>query len=238
VIEVWAHRGDSVHAPENTLKAFGKAVQAGAYGVEFDVQLSSDAQPVVIHDETLERTTNGTGRVVDHTWAQLAQLDASAGRPGFAGEPIPRLAEVLALLAPSGLWANIELKNSVVAYPGLEEIVLAAVQEAGMADRVVLSSFSQASVARLADLTDLEVGLLFEPNELIFRPWRRAVALGATALHPPRLRSSAALVRAARDQGLKVRAWVANRPAEVNRLVEAGVDGYFTDSPSTAVILS
>lgn len=234
MVEVWAHRGDSAHAPENTMAAFTQAIQAGAHGVEFDVQLSRDGQPVVIHDETLDRTTDGVGRVADHTAAQLAQLDASAGRPGYQGVAIPRLDELLALLAPSQLWANIELKNSVVDYPGLEEIVLAAVDTAGMTDRVVLSSFSQASVAKLAQLTDVEVGLLFEPNQLLLAPWRRAVALGATALHAPRLRTSAALVRAAHSHGLKVRSWVANRHDEINKLIKVGVDGYFTDQPTAS----
>ena len=89
--QVWAHRGASGHAPENTVPAFELAIAHGADGVEFDVQLSSDGVMVVIHDEQLERTTDGTGRVVEHTFAQLQVLDAGAGREGFTGVRIPTL---------------------------------------------------------------------------------------------------------------------------------------------------
>jgi glycerophosphoryl diester phosphodiesterase len=220
---VWAHRGCPTEAPENTLAAFAAAVDAGADGVEFDVQLSRDGVPVVIHDETLDRTTDGHGPVGAHTAAQLAALDAGAG----AG--VPTLADVLDLLAPTRLGVNIELKNSVVAYPGLEQAVLAAVAAAGLGERVVLSSFSAASVGRLARLTDLEVALVYS------RPWPRPLALatelGARAVHPARRLVYPGLVAAARRRGLAVRPWVVNDAGALRRLARVGVDGVFTDAP-------
>ena len=108
---VWAHRGASGYAPENTLPAFEMALEQGADGIELDVHLSRDDAVVVIHDETLERTTDGTGWVADRSLDDLKAMDASFGREGFAGTRIPTLDEVLALVADAGVAVNIELKN-------------------------------------------------------------------------------------------------------------------------------
>ena len=220
---IWAHRGDSHACPENTLAAFAAAIAAGADGVEFDVQLSRDGVPVVIHDETLERTTGARGPVRARTAAQLQALSAG----------LARLADVLALLAPSTLLVNVELKNSVVEYPGLEEVVVEAVATAGLpGERVVLSSFSPTSTARLARLTDLEVALVYS------RPWpapvRLACELGAQAIHPSRLMVGPGLVPLAHRRGLRVRAWNVNGAAQVRRMRVRGVDGVFTDDPVAA----
>lgn len=235
MVEIWAHRGAKVEAPENTLAAFALAIDAGADGIEFDVQLSSDGHPVVIHDETLERTTDGQGWVKDHTLAELLALDASGGAEGFVGEPIPRLEQVLALIAPTGLRANIELKNSEVDYPGLEEAVIAAVEAAGMSKRVVYSSFSAESVQRLAQLEPAaEVALIYSRPPV--RPLRTAQALGATGLHPDRrLFPGSGWVRRAHRRGLAVRVWVVNSADRMTKLIRAGVDGFFTDDPRLAV---
>lgn len=218
------------------MAAFRRAVADGADGFELDVQLSKDGRLVVIHDETLDRTTDGRGLVKDHTFAELRSLDASGGRPGFAGEQIPTLEEVLQLAASARLRVNVELKNSEVPYPGLEQKVLAAIDEAAMTEQVVLSTFSQESVRRLTEMTPIQVGLLFDINQLLWvRPWRRAVELGATALHPPRRRTTPGLVRHAHADGLRVRVWTANDAQLVARLRSWGVDGIFTDVPGAAI---
>ena len=235
--QVWAHRGASGYAPENTLPAFELALEQGADGVEFDVQLSSDGTPVVIHDETLGRTTDGAGRVVDHTLAELQLLDASNGMPEYAGTGLPTMDEVLDLLAPAELRINVELKNSEEAYPGLEQKVLAAVRERGLAGRVVLSSFSDDSVQRLHEFApDLELATLYTRPEL--RPWRTARRLGARAIHPP-----AALVLGrpwvyrAHALGLAVRPWIVNSEAQLARMFRWRVDAVFTDTPDVALTL-
>jgi len=235
VVEIWAHRGASADAPENTLVAFAKAIEVGADGIEFDVQLSSDGQPVVIHDETLARTTTGSGWVKDHSLAELSALDASGGREGFAGVRIPQLAEVLELVAPTKVKINIELKNSEVAYPGMEEIVLAAVAAAGLSERVIYSSFSHDSVRRLATLAPLaEVALIY--SRPLARPFRTADSLGACGVHPDRrLLPGASWVERAHRHRLAVRPWVANSPSRMRRLISAGVDGFFTDVPAVAL---
>lgn len=235
VVEIWAHRGASASAPENTMSAFQRAIEDGADGIEFDVQLSADGFPVVIHDETLGRTTDGVGQVVDHSLAELMALDASGGREGFAGVAIPQLGEVLELVAAAGIKANIELKNSVLPYPGLEEIVLDAVAAAGLSQMVVYSSFSHDSVRRIATLAPLaEVGLIY--SRPLARPLRTAAALGATAIHlDRRLVSGAGWVNRAHRRHLAVRAWVVNSPRRMRDLADRGLDGFFTDDPALAV---
>ncbi|MCC6498121.1 MAG: glycerophosphodiester phosphodiesterase [Propionibacteriaceae bacterium] len=236
--QIWAHRGARREAPENTLPAFELAVAQGADGIEFDVQLTADGNVVVIHDETVERTTDGTGPVVGHSLAQLRNLDASAGMPAFAGVQIPTLADTLALLAPAGLMVNIELKNSVEDYPGLEERVLAAVAAHGIADRVVLSSFNHYSLKRLQHLgaTAGELGMLY--TDPLYKPWRYAARLGMGALHPPaRLVLGAGYIRRAHAAGLEVRPWVVNSERRLGRMFAWGADAVITDLPALAVRL-
>jgi glycerophosphoryl diester phosphodiesterase len=235
VIEIWAHRGASKAAPENTVPAFESAIAAGADGIEFDVQLSRDGQVVVIHDETLPRTTDGTGAVGDHTLAELRALDASAGRDGWAGVRIPTLAEVLALLAPTTLRADIELKNSEVPYPGLEEKVLAEVAAAGMVERTMYSSFSGESVRRMAGLAPAaEVGLIY--SRPLARPLRLAAGLGASAIHPDRrLVGGRGWVDRAHARHLAVRPWVLNTAERIEKAILLGLDGVFTDLPEMAL---
>lgn len=232
--QVWAHRGASAYAPENTLPAFELALSQRADGVEFDVQLSKDGVVVVIHDETLDRTTDGTGRVADHTAAELRKLDARNGRTDHGPTLVPTLDEVLALLAPSNLRINIELKNSEVPYPGLEQKVIAAVRDHGLAERVVLSSFSDASIGQLHELApDLDSAVLYSRPQL--RPWRTAARLGARGLHPPASFVPSRLwVRRAQSLGLAIRPWVVNSPQLLLRMFRWRVDAVITDTPDVA----
>jgi len=104
---IWAHRGASGYAPENTLLAFKKAIELGANGIELDVQMTKDGELVVCHDETIDRTSNGSGWIKDMTLAELKSLDFSCGQKDFAGVTIPTMREVFELLAPTGFIINI-----------------------------------------------------------------------------------------------------------------------------------
>ncbi|MBK8460664.1 MAG: hypothetical protein IPL43_11175 [Micropruina sp.] len=160
-------------------------------------------------------------------------MTASAGHRGFAGVGVPRLSEVLELLAPSQLRVNIELKNSVVDYPGLEELVLEAVAEAGLpGERVVLSSFSVESVRQLARLTEMEVAWVYGRPQL--RPLAHALALGVRAIHPSRRGLTGGLVNRAHGKQVAVRPWVVNHPGRLRRMFALGVDAVFTDVPALA----
>ncbi len=230
---IWAHRGASAYAPENTLAAFALAREMGAHGVELDVQMTADGRIVVIHDETLDRTTDGTGPVGWHTLDELKALDASAGMIPFSGEKIPTLDEVFELLDGSGMVVNVELKNSVVAYPGLEEAVLALVPATG----VVLSTFNHLSLAALVGLGACDVGMLF--GDVLFEPWRYGAGIGVQALHPPFAYLDAVpdTVDQCHDAGLAVNAWTLNDTADLRRLIDLGIDAAITNYPDRALAL-
>lgn len=145
---VFGHRGASAYAPENTLPAFALAIEQGADGVELDVHLTRDNELVVIHDEDVRRTTNGTGLVKDYTLAELQALCADNGMSGFAEARIPTLQQVLDLIKPSNLLVNIELKTGILWYDGIEEKALHLVEQMGMQERVIWSSFNHYSVGK------------------------------------------------------------------------------------------
>jgi glycerophosphoryl diester phosphodiesterase len=232
---VWAHRGASGDAPENTLAAFRRAAELGADGVEFDVQLSRDGEIVVIHDETVDRTTNGCGQVVDLTWEELSRLDAAVGWDDFAPQPIPSLRQVLEALAATELDLNIELKDSVVPYPGLGDKVSRLIDEFDLGHRVTLSSFNHCSLARLRQSGSmLRTGVLF--TDILYQPWAYAPQLWATALHPELhyVDYVLDLVQEAHLSHLEVNVWTVNQPAEIERMAARGVDAIITDHPGRA----
>jgi glycerophosphoryl diester phosphodiesterase len=224
---VIGHRGASGTTPENTLVAFRRAEELGADMVELDVQRTRDGEVVVIHDFTLDRTTDGTGRVGEHTLVELARLDAGSWFGArFRGERIPTLGQVLDAIA---LPVNVELKP--VGDEGLEEQALAVVTRAGALDRVVFSSFVADALVRLRALSrEAALAVLWEHHPLP-EAVRLAEGVHATALH---LRNDAATPDALAllaSAGLPVRVWTVNDPDEFARLAGADVDGVFTDHP-------
>jgi len=224
---VWAHRGASRRAPENTLAAFALAADSGADGIECDVHLSRDGVPVVIHDETLARTTDGRGAVGAKTLSELRRLDAGGWfGPAWGGEPIPTLEEVLSF-AGSTLRVNIEIKSSAAGRAVLE--LLAAWPEA----RVLISSFDHRLLAALRrESATLPLGFLCE-SRLWRRAFRRAVSQRAESFHPRRDRLSPAMLKACHDAGLKVYPWTVDSPVEMRSLLRRHVDGWFTNEPAT-----
>jgi len=231
--QVWAHRGASAYAPENTLPAFELAIEQGADGIELDVQLTRDDEVVAIHDETLERTTTGNGWVAAHSLEALRLLDASAGDERFAGTRIPTLAEVLALAKGTGMRVNIELKNSRIRYKGLEERVLEVVAAHDVADQVVLSSFNHYSVRHLRSLAaEATLGALY--SDPLFKPWRYAAKLGVDALHPPLRSTGRKLVERSHEHGLAVHVWTVNDADDLRRMIRIGVDAVITNHPDMA----
>lgn len=156
-VNIWAHRGCSHRYPENTLSAFAEALRYDITGIELDIQLSKDGHMVVIHDETVDRTCDGTGSVCDMTLAELKELRIQANpQSKLACERIPTIEEVLDLLEKPllerGLLLNIELKNSEVRYEGMEEQILALVRERGLMRNVIFSSFNPESVGLIKQL--------------------------------------------------------------------------------------
>lgn len=155
-MKIWAHRGCSYAYPENTLQAFEAACRYPITGIELDIQLSKDGKIVVIHDEKVDRTTKASGRVLDFTLEELKQLKIES-HPDMEGvtqyAQIPTIEEVFELVKPhclkQGMLINIELKNSVVHYEGMEELILETVNEWGIQDYIIYSSFNQESIKML-----------------------------------------------------------------------------------------
>lgn len=222
---IWAHRGASAEAPENTLAAFGLALQRRADGIELDVHLSRDGVPMVIHDETLERTSNGRGRVADWKAAELQSLDAGAWfSAGFSGERIPTLEQVLQQVGGQARL-NIELKSAAAGQAVLE--LLRRHPES----RVLISSFDHRLLARMRTMApELALGFLVDS-----RWWRlglrRALASGGESFHPRQDMVSRPLLLACHRAGLKVYPWTVDAPARAAELVRLGCDGLFTNRP-------
>ena len=129
---VWAHRGASAYAPENTLAAFKQAAESGADGIELDVQKTRDGRLVVIHDETVDRVSRATGWVKDFTYEQLKKVNVNQHFPKLGVQAVPTLEEVYELVKPTNMTVNVELKTGVVFYPEIEEQVLDVTKQMGM----------------------------------------------------------------------------------------------------------
>ena len=234
--QIWAHRGSSSQSPENTLEAFQLAIDQGADGIELDVQLSADGQVVVCHDETIDRTSDASGAVAQLTLEQMRSANFNNGMDGFRCR-IPTLAEVFDLVAGTNLRVNVELKNSILAYPGLEAAVEAVVANSRLssdaADRVVYSTFNHRSLAMLAASgTRIPLGVLyFEP---MVRPWDYARSFGATALHPYWGSLADDEIEGAHQLGLAVHPWTIDDPAVMRRMVDQGADALITNKPLLA----
>ncbi len=227
-----AHRGASSKAPENTFAAFEKALATGADGLEFDVQLSSDGTPVVIHDENLDRTTSGSGAVKNKALPELKNLDAGSWfAETFIGETIPTLEEILSCYRECRLFFNIELKNNNTAYPGLEEAVLEQVKKFNLLNRVIISSFNHDSLAYCHRLNPaVRTGLLY--LEAIKDPWQYARSLGCYSVHPLFVYlQDPTILEGFKSYSLPLYPWTVNDPEQVQSLSNAGVEGIITDYP-------
>jgi glycerophosphoryl diester phosphodiesterase len=224
-----AHRCGGKLAPENTLAGFDACVQHGYRMVEFDAKLSSDNQTFLLHDDTLDRTTNGRGDAAKHTWTQLAALDAGSWLDRrFAGERLPTLADAAARCERDGLAANIEIKPC----PGRDaltgELVAAAARSLWRSQTPLLSSFSyDALAAARAAAPDLPRGILFDEVPV---DWQRIVGeLQCVSLHANHKHLTQPLIDEIRAAGLRVLAYTVNHPVRAQQLVHWGVDMICTD---------
>ncbi len=232
--EIFAHRGYSALYPENTMKAFIEAEKAGADGIELDVQLTKDGEIVVIHDERVDRTTNGKGFVKDFTYKDLKKLDAGYKKStDFKKESIPSLREVLEWMTTNQMICNIELKNGVFPYVGMEEKVIEMLYSFNMVQRVIISSFNHYSLVYCYRIDNhIETAPLF--SEGLYMPWVYAQSIGAKGIHPKYTIASNELVKASEDFGIAVRPYTVNKEAVMHRLIEVGCSAFITDDPKKA----
>lgn len=229
--KIWAHRGASADAPENTLPAFALAVDQGADGIELDVQRTADGELVVIHDELVNRTSDGSGRVADLTLEQLRRLNFNNGMTRYGDVQIPTLQEVLEFVEETWLTVNIELKNTIDLYPGMEAELVTMVAEFGLSRRVTYSSFNHYSLLTLKEGPSL-VGALYSDG--MVDPWVYANYLGVDAVHPPwEVLQVPGVVYECHANGLRVHPWIVPT-SEVPRLAGLRVDAIITDHPAQA----
>ena len=235
--KVWAHRGASGYRPENTMESFELAIRQGADGIELDVHTSADGQLIVIHDETVDRVTDGTGLVGEKTLKALKELKVSTSAEPEGIYRIPTLQEVLDLMRTTDMMVNIELKNSICFYPGMEEKVLKAVKEMKMEEQLIYSSFNHYSLLKMKQLdSQVQTGILFSDGWV--NPAMYAKNLGINAVHPavyhlkyPQFREEV------KRAGLKMHVWTADKPEHIQLVKEAGAEAVITDYPDRAIAL-
>lgn len=226
-----AHRGFKGNYPENTMLAFSKAIDAGADGIELDVHLTKDGEVVIIHDETLDRTTDGIGNVKDHTLKELKQYDASAEFTGKYGRnEIPTLQEYFSLAADTDIITNIELKTGVYLYPGIEEKTLRIIDEFGLRNRIIISSFNHYSVLRMKDLApQMKYGFLEESQIIGFPEY--AKKYGMDFVHPVFHAVTGAYALECQRYDLGINTWTVNEPDDIRRMISRGVHAIISNYP-------
>ncbi|TGA97845.1 glycerophosphodiester phosphodiesterase [Sporolactobacillus shoreae] len=234
---IFAHRGSKANRPENTLSAFEEAMRVGSDGIELDVHLTKDQEVVVMHDEKVNRTTDGKGQIKNFTLKELKELDAGVWfSPQFRGERVPTLKEVLDLLSGFPGILNIEFKTDRNIYPGIEEKTARLIGSLRPELPVVYSSFNHESLIRMRRVDpSADVALLLW--ERLADPWRYTEQVGASAQHlwePSALSETAAQLQ---QHGIKVRAWTVNKPKNMQRTFEMGIDAMITDYPEVALDL-
>ena len=234
---IFAHRGDFAHAPENTLPSFQQALQKGADGVELDAKLTSDGHVIVIHDSTVDRTTDGKGRVTSLTLEAIRKLDAGKWfNEKFAGTKVPLLEEAFEIVGKDKM-INIELTNYSSPRDGLVVKVCELIKRHNNHNQILFSSFFSSNLKIAAQtLPEIPRGLLAMPGWVGL--WARSFGFmfgDYQALHPHISNASREQMQRAHRLKRRVHVWTANTPEEINRLKEWGVDGIITDDPQTAV---
>ncbi|HIT91051.1 MAG TPA: glycerophosphodiester phosphodiesterase [Candidatus Merdenecus merdavium] len=233
--KVFAHRGASGYAPENTLEAFSLAMEQGAEGIELDVQLTKDGEVVVIHDETIDRTSNGKGAVRDYTLKELKALSFHNHMDEYQGVKIPTLREVLELVKPGKMEVNIELKTGIYWYPDIEEKTIQIVKETGMENRIIYSSFNHYSIQKVLEKNaDAETAYLY--SDVILNVDKYAKETGIVGLHPAVYHlKMVQFLDEYKKSGLKVRVWTVNKEEDMKDFMKADLEAVITNYPDKAL---
>ena len=229
---IWAHRGASAYAPENTLSSFAMAAEMKADGIELDIQLTKDNEIVVVHDEELSRVSDGSGWVKDHTLAELRSMNFSKTHPEFKDEKIPTLEEVYELVKPTGMTVNVELKTGIFWYRGIEQIVLELTKKMGMEERVIYSSFNHYTLRHMKEMDpSIQTGLLYSDDWIGVAPYAAGV-VHVDALHPALYHlQEEGYVETARKNGLETHVWTVDEPEHIRMCLDLGVEAIITDKP-------
>lgn len=224
------HRGAAGEAPENTLRSFQLAFEQGADAIELDIHLSADGELVVIHDHTIDRTTNGTGAVADLTLSELKRYDAGGWfHEQFAGEQIPTLLEVFEIV-PKDRMVNIEIKAKTGG--SLEAKLIALLRRTGMMEQAVVSSFNHKVLKHLKQIApEVKIGLLYTANFVDHRICAEGFGAPVFSLHPHYSMIDLGDVQLATESGMQVYPYTMNNEADMRAFIQAGVSGIITDFP-------
>ncbi|MBP9675891.1 MAG: hypothetical protein KBD67_04055 [Anaerolineaceae bacterium] len=229
---IFAHRGASKYAPENTVEAFQLAANHGTEAIELDVKLTVDNQAVVIHDKTVDRTTDGIGQVNQLTLAEIKKLNAANHFENYQGVKVPTLDEVFESVGKL-LFINVELTNYSSSHDNLIPIVANIVKRHGVQQSILFSSFIPANLRKMKTLLpEVPVGLLAQSG---FRGAlsRSSIFLGLSPqiIHPNLEDVNEKMMATEHKRGRRVHVWTVNEEADIKRLLGLGVDGIFTDDP-------
>lgn len=235
--QIIAHRGARLVAPENTLPAFAKAIEMGADGIELDVHATKDGKLIVIHNFTLDETTNGIGNVDALTAAELARLDAGSHfDAAFAGTPMPTLDEVFDLV-DGRCRVNVEIKSNNPTGGNEVEPLVEMIRKRNLFDQVIVSSFNPVSLIKCRWVEPkIDLGLLFYeglPAHLA-SAWMSPI-IQPQAVHPWYGLVDGAFIMWAREKGVAVNVWTVNDVEEAKRLYALGVDAIITDAPDLMI---
>ncbi len=231
---IWAHRGASGYAPENTMEAFKLAHQQQADGIELDIHMTRDGHLVVAHDETIDRCSDGSGRIIDKTLKELLSYDFSNSLPNYKNIKIPTLEEVLHFVKGTDLTVDIEIKSGLVNYEGIEEKATSLVSKMDMKKRVLYSSFNHYSLMLIKQIDkSIPIGLLY--TEAMVDPHIYAAHLTAEAVHPFYYTLAVPdTVKKCKENGILVNPWTVNTTEHLTWMYKEGVNAVITNYPDTA----
>lgn len=233
--EIIAHRGASKYAPENTMYAFTKALDMQADAIETDVHLTKDNIPVLMHDERINRTSNGKGYIRDFTYEQLLQFDLGSWfEPTFAGAKIVTLDEFLRWIKQTNMRAHIELKNNKVDYAQIEPIVYEHIQKHSMQERSIVSSFNFESIQRFQQMTK-SMTLAYLTSNITKKKRQAFENYPTNALHIKQTLLRKRLIRCSKQKNIPLRVFTINKISQMMRCYDLGIKGIFTDVPDVAV---
>lgn len=231
--KIFAHRGYSGKYPENTMIAFKKALECGVDGIELDVQLTKDGEVVIIHDETIDRTTTGKGFVVDYTYEELEKFDASFKFKDLGFNKIPTLREYFQLVKDYDIVTNVELKTGINEYLGIEEKVWELIKEYNLEKKVIISSFNHFSVMRMKKIApQLKYGFLSE--DWIIDAGKYTHSHGVQCYHPRFNNLVPDVIKELKKYNLEINTWTVNLEEDMRHLYSNNIDVIITNYPELA----
>lgn len=231
--KIFAHRGYSGKYPENTMIAFKKALECGVDGIELDVQLTKDGEVVIIHDETIDRTTTGKGFVVDYTYEELERFDASFKFKDLGFNKIPTLREYFQLVKDYDIVTNVELKTGINEYLGIEEKVWELIKEYNLEEKVIISSFNHFSVMRMKYIApQLKYGFLSE--DWIIDAGKYTHSYGVQCYHPRFNNLVPDVIKELKKYNLEINTWTVNLEEDMRYLYSNNIDVIITNYPELA----